>query len=102
MTGKGKAQKAHAKRRAMERFGVELTNKKFAAIVELIQGQKAKFLDRQSGHTTRWLIELEGREVIVVYDSKRHTLVTFLHKEIESIFRLNSPLRIVENNLGKR
>lgn len=39
---------------------------------------KARFVDRQSNRVTRWVVEDEGREFPVVYDSRRKTIVTVL------------------------
>lgn len=78
MNAKAKAQRAHAFRRARERFDLHLTQNDHAQIVRAIQGGKAKFVERQSHRVTLWDINYSGEDLRVVYDSQRKELVTFL------------------------
>jgi hypothetical protein len=69
----------HAKRRFMERLGVDLKRDVESEIVSRIQRRKrARFVDRQSGRVTIWDVEMKGKWVRVVYDSSRHSIVTVL------------------------
>jgi hypothetical protein len=72
------AQRAHARRRARERYGVSLTKPSFHAIVQQIQNGKATFLGRTSLRVTEWIVPFEGAKLRVVYDRKRKTIVTCL------------------------
>lgn len=81
MTTRKQKQAAHAKRRAHERFGLELTKDKRKAIIRMIQENKAQFVRKQSLRVSHWVVEFEGVKMPVVYDSKRHTLATVLPAE---------------------
>lgn len=75
---KKKAQTAHAKRRAQERHGLKLNKFALREIVRQIQQNKAKFIESQSHRVKKFLVTVEGREMLAVYDNKSHTVVTFL------------------------
>ena len=72
------ALRAHARRRALERYGIELTREKQNAIVRAIQKGQGLFLRRQSLRVTEWNVAFEGKELRVIYDGKRKTLITCL------------------------
>jgi len=72
---KSKCQNMHAKRRAMERFGINLN---IEQLVKEIQQQQLTFLERQSNIKTLWYKELEGIKVVVVYDSMRKQIATVM------------------------
>ncbi len=72
------AQRAHAKRRAAERFGLNLTKEAQREIVSRIQNGKAKFLEKQSLRISLWLVDWNGTEMRVVYDKNRKSIVTCL------------------------
>ena len=71
-------QRRHAKRRAMERYNVQLNRGQLKEIVGLIHTQKAKFIVRGSHRITFWSVPYNGTKMIAIYDSTRHTVVTFL------------------------
>ena len=75
---KKKAQNIHAKRRAIERYGLSLNKFALKEMVRQIQSGKAQFLERSSIRVTKWLVKHEGQMIPVVYDNKSHTVVTFL------------------------
>ncbi len=79
--GKKAAQRVHARRRAEERYGVELTGHARKMINSQIQDGKAKFLFRQSGRVTHWMVNFEGKDMFAVYDKKNNQVVTFLPME---------------------
>lgn len=86
MPSKAKNQQRHAKRRALERYGLEITQEKYDQIVKLVQSGKSKFLFRQSHRVSHFLIEFEGKSMRVVYDKQRKTIVTFLpYSEVEDL-----------------
>lgn len=68
----------HARRRALERHGLVLTKAMRHTIIESIRCGRAYFLGRQSRRVTGWEVEVEGKRVTVLYDSLRHSLITFL------------------------
>lgn len=75
------AQRFHAKKRAAQRFGLDLTTDKQRQIVRLIQLGKGRFVKHESNSRSHWVIEWEGQLLRVVYDKVRKELVTVLPKE---------------------
>ena len=72
------AQKAHAARRAKERFGIDLGREAQRSIVGRIRAGKAKLLGWQSLRVKGYEIEHEGKLLTVLYDRKRKVLITVL------------------------
>ena len=75
---KAKAQRNHAKKRSVERFGAAIGDTGLAKIVAQIQNGQAKFVERQSLRISVWEIDYHGQRCNVVYDKQRKTIVTFL------------------------
>lgn len=67
--------------RAMQRYGLALNRHDYQQLVKRIQRNEGKFLLRESNRLTHWQIDVEGQDVVVVYDKKRATIVTFLPPE---------------------
>ena len=77
-SAKPKAQQAHAIRRAWERFGLTVTQEAYDdACMDIYEG-RATFLEKESNRVYHFLVNLAGREVPVVYDRMRKTIVTVL------------------------
>src|SRR5438045_2427999 len=77
-TDKAKAQRRHARRRALERFGLELNRKHLREIVGAIQAQKAELIRQQSLRVSLYRTWVLDQEVFVIYDRRRKEIVTFL------------------------
>lgn len=77
---KREAEKLHAARRALQRFGITVN---LHDLVRKIQNQEAHFVSRQSLRVSLWRIEIEGKEVVMAYDRKRKMIITFLYTEEE-------------------
>jgi len=76
---KKKSQLKHAKKRAFERLGINLTKKLREEIRGKIKKQKdAKFLYRTSLRVSIWEVKHGDNIFRVVYDKKRKNIVTFL------------------------
>jgi hypothetical protein len=79
---KAQSQRRHAKRRAVERYALDLNRKDLARIVADIQHGRARFLGRQSNRVSLFGVSLSihgvMREVPVVYDRERKQVVTLL------------------------
>lgn len=73
--------KAHAKRRARQRYGIDLNDQVHQELVNMIQKQEAQLVDKQSNRVTVWDMTYKGDEMRVVYDTLRHLIVTFLYKD---------------------
>jgi hypothetical protein len=69
----------HAKRRAAERYGLNLTQDVHRAIVKIIQERGGKLqAQRQSNSRTIFTLPYDGNWLKVVYDKVHHNLVTIL------------------------
>ena len=75
---KAECQRIHAKRRALQRFAINLDSHKQDEIVKLIQEGKATFLRRDSTRVSIFAIRFESKLLKVVYDSQRKTLASVL------------------------
>lgn len=78
---KADTQKKHARLRALQRYGFELTGGLESKLKTLMAEGKTTLVERQSLRVTVHDVELDGKELRFVYDSKRHQVVTFLYKE---------------------
>jgi hypothetical protein len=91
---KKQAEQIHARRRAKERYDVNLNKDARRQIVHQIQcglenlsqtttqdslrTSSATFLAKQSNRVTEWEVPYEGQDLHVLYDKKRKTLITCL------------------------
>jgi hypothetical protein len=66
----------HARKRARQRFGLNVTH--IQQIEEDIRNQKCQLLERQSNIRTAWYVEIEELEIVAVYDSRRNVVVTLM------------------------
>lgn len=80
---KRKCQIKHAKKRAVQRYGLELSRIDVAQIIETIQRNGAQFIERQSNRVTVWSVPFEDRNLKVVYDKMRKSIVTCLPEGFE-------------------
>ena len=71
----------HAKRRAAERFGIELNKDLRKRIIRMIQTGRAQFVERYSHRRSRFIFKVDGVKMPVIYDKVRHTLATVLPPE---------------------
>lgn len=81
---KASCQRAHAKRRALQRYSLILNRQDLDDIVSKIKSRDAEFVERQSNRVTIWRLSFKETLIRVVYDSLRHTIVTFLPLEPKS------------------
>ena len=82
MSDKSKAQRAHAIRRARERYGIDLNRDQYTALCASLRKGAGIFLGRQSNRLTVWRLVVAERACNVVYDKQRGTIVTFLPLDI--------------------
>lgn len=75
------AQKRHAKQRALQRYGIDLNKTLLRTWVEQIHSGSAKFLERQSNRVSVFEITYNDKQIPVVYDRIRKTIVTALPTE---------------------
>jgi hypothetical protein len=79
---KGEAQRRHARKRARERYGIDLDDELLAAWVAAIQDKNPSItvrpLGRESTRLTHFAVTHDDIEVPVVYDKQRKQIVTVL------------------------
>lgn len=75
---KKQSQKAHARRRIEQRYGVSINRHKMRDFVLKIQNNDCVHVETQSNRVTVKKVLFEGTEYKVVYDKNRHVVVTFL------------------------
>lgn len=76
---KAKRQRLHAKKRARQRYDLDLNRKDLDAIVKQIQSSTdAFFIKRSSQRVTLWYVIYNKIPLRVVYDKDRKNVVTFL------------------------
>lgn len=72
------SQTLHAKKRAAERYGINLDKTTRRAIKEQISQGKSKFIEKQSNRISVHEVEIKGQQIKVVYDKNRKNIVTIL------------------------
>ena len=77
---KSKALKKHTKRRAKERFGIEVDP---VVLGKIIRNGEGTFVYRQSHRVTVWDVEYKNEHIRVVYDTIRHIPITVLTNEMQ-------------------
>ena len=72
-------ERIHAKRRALERYGLSLTTGDLREIQQQIQTQEnALFVRRRSRRVSLWEVIYKNTPMYVVYDKLRDSVVTVL------------------------
>lgn len=66
----------HLKKRLAQRFNIVINKEDQRKLIREIQQGKHKFHSRVSHRVTRWIVSLNEKQAIVLYDSKRHVCVT--------------------------
>ena len=70
--------KKHVKKRAKERYGIDLSNRKIKKIYALINSNEANFLGNGGNHTKRYGVTIDGKRLWVLYDFIDRRLLTVL------------------------
>lgn len=78
---KTQAERRHAKRRALERFGVALNRRQLAVMAAEIQAGRCELHYRQSLRVRVYRVKLGEQDALAVYDSHRGQVVSFLRPE---------------------
>lgn len=68
----------HAKKRAFQRYHTLVNRDVLDTIARCVQAQKGIFLRRRSYHVSEWLVRFNGSTLRILYDCKRHMVLTFL------------------------
>ena len=77
---KAENQKAHAKRRAEERFGINIS---ISRVVKMIQNGESRCIRKQNNRLSHHKIVYEGKEMVAIYDRVRKVVTTFLYTSRE-------------------
>ena len=75
---KGLNERRHAMQRASERYGLVLDRELLAEILDKIRRGRCQLIQRQSLRVAIYDLRIDDQTVRVVYDRKRHELVSFL------------------------
>lgn len=75
-------ERIHAKRRALERYGLSLTTANLEEICQQICRKNALFISRQSQRVSIWKVIYKDTTMYVVYDQFRQSIVTVLLPEM--------------------
>jgi hypothetical protein len=78
---KAKKQSRDARRRARERYALNLHQDAQQQIIRRIEDGEARFVRRESQRVSLWEVEHDGLRLPIVYDRKRKTIVTVLPQE---------------------
>lgn len=81
MKSKKMCEKIHAKRRAKERYDLSLNRHDLRKLIKLVQACKGIFIRKRSNRVSNWLINYQGKDLLVSYDKIRKTIITFLPLE---------------------
>lgn len=80
---KKKSERIHSKRRAYERYGVELTSNLRDKLRGKIKRSEGTFLRKQSLRVSIWEVSDGNITYRVAYDKKRSEIITFLTRDYE-------------------
>lgn len=76
------SQRIHAKRRIEQRFGIQINRHDIREIVNLIQTNRAKFIEKQSNSRSLFSLVFKDNLLYVIYDKTRKNICTFLTEEM--------------------
>ena len=74
-------QKIHAKKRAQERFGVNLTSEEYEALCKTIKNNGAHLIKKLSNTRSIFNLCHKGKDLFAVYNKTTGRIVTFLSLE---------------------
>lgn len=83
ITTKAQRSREHSKKRAALRYGITLNREKYAQVIEQIRTGQYEGKKKRSNNRWLYVLEVDGKDMLVVYDKKRHELITVLPKEHE-------------------
>lgn len=81
MSSKKNNQRIHAKKRAEERFGIQLNKSKRKELIKMILNGNARHLEKISNRLSKFRVKFEDTLMDLVYDKSRKNIVTFLLPE---------------------
>lgn len=88
----------HAKKRALERYKIELSSDDYKYLLSLIRNRSAKLLQRINKERSKWRLSFHGIIMYAVYSKKTDRIITFLKPDIE---RCREKLKIIKVEYGE-
>jgi len=85
-----KLRRQHSKRRAAQRYDIELTNKDLIKIVELIRNGKAAVSRRVTCSKSVVLVQYNGDNLVLLYSKRHKEILTFFPPDGGDARRLES------------
>lgn len=73
--------KRHFKRRAKERYGLDINQKDLKRIIRMIQKGRCEILEKQSNRVTVYEVNYKGERMPVAYDHNRGVPITALPQD---------------------
>ena len=71
----------HSRQRFDLRFDIDLTPEVRKEIIWMIRTGRSTFVDRRSNAVSSHRVQVQGRDIVVVYDKVRGVIVTVLYPE---------------------
>lgn len=81
MTTKAKRQFKHTRLRFRQRFDLNYHKDLKAQIVKKIQEGYATPIGKRSNRVRRFIVNVEGKSMVVIYDKKRKSIITAWEKK---------------------
>jgi hypothetical protein len=87
------SERIHAQGRAQERFGIQWSKRIRKAVMEQIHSGKAELIDKRENEATekflgplhkrqlRYIVVIDGKEIVAAYDPKQNEIATLLPLE---------------------
>jgi len=82
MASKKIDQRNHAKKRAFERYGLELNSQQYKEMCNILSSGKGKFILRQSNRRSIVSFNYNNKNYYVAYDKNRKQIATFLTQKM--------------------
>lgn len=76
---KRRSEKLHAKKRAKQRYKIDLSHEEYEALCRQIRDGESIFVKKQSNTRTIHDVTYKNKVMRAVYDKLRKCIVTFLH-----------------------
>ncbi|MGH6648456.1 hypothetical protein [Aquabacterium sp.] len=72
------AERSHTRLRLLERYELQATSAEIFEMAKLIAHGHATLVARQSRHVGHWRLAYKGRQLLLVFDRQRRSIITAL------------------------
>jgi hypothetical protein len=91
---KAKAQRIHAKKRAKERYNLDINKELYRSFIDRVHDGRRIEVFRQSRRLVCYKIWHDEKDIYFIFDQNRNTIVTFLTEEMVRLTRdQNHPIK---------